>query len=461
MIDDVDLLRRYVENQSEEAFAELVQRRIGLVYSVALRRTLDPHSAADAAQAVFVALARKATALARRPALIGWLHRSAQFAANDIVRANYRRQKREQEIHTMQMLAQEGHDPDWDKLRPVLDDVLADINTRDRDLILLRFVDNQPFAAIGSQLRLTENAARMRVERALEKLRVRLARRGLKSTAAVLTVALTSQVGVAAPTGLAATVTSAALAGATSIGSAAVIVSFLKLMGTTKITAIAASAIALAMVGFGVYEYKRAREATMALNVANQERYNLQTHLRSLERPMSPQDRPSVITSRSSQAQNSQSSTVESTASAPNYQAALGPAKEKLAHIGNPHSSNLGEIKGIDTDTAVVLRAWMEENPDAALQWLASLPTQGNQQMHTTEAMIAIETGNDPDFAFQLANSISLDSSRLARIGDVLRVWAPLDPVAATNAVQSADIPEQDKTILITKIAALKTPPQP
>ena len=63
------------------------------------------------------------------------------------------------------LLNDQPHDADWQKLRPVLDEVLSEIDERDRDAILLRFFDGRPFAEIGERLRLTENAARMRVER--------------------------------------------------------------------------------------------------------------------------------------------------------------------------------------------------------------------------------------------------------------------------------------------------------
>src|SRR4051812_31665999 len=94
--EDSDLLRRYADSGSEAAFAELVQRRIGLVYSVALRHTRgDRHRAEDATQAVFTDLARKAATLSQRPVLAGWLYRSAQFAASALVRAEQRRLARE------------------------------------------------------------------------------------------------------------------------------------------------------------------------------------------------------------------------------------------------------------------------------------------------------------------------------------------------------------------------------
>jgi hypothetical protein len=108
--------------------------------------------------------------------------------------------------------------PDWERVRPVLDQALNEIEERDRDAIVLRFFDGRPFAEIGTQLRLTENAARMRVERALDKLNAALARRGITSTTAALGLALGHQVGVAMPAGLAASVTGTALAGSAAGG---------------------------------------------------------------------------------------------------------------------------------------------------------------------------------------------------------------------------------------------------
>jgi RNA polymerase sigma factor (sigma-70 family) len=248
-LEDSDLLRRYAADGSEAAFAELVRRRIGLVYAVALRQTRgDRHRAEDAAQSVFTDLARKAASLARRPVLVGWLHRSAQFAAAGLIRAEQRRRAREQEAHTMEKIfAGDALAPDWDKLRPLLDEALNEMDERDRDVILLRFFDGRPFAEIGGRLRLTEGAARMRVERALAKLHAALARRGVTSTAAALGIALGSQVGAAAPAGLAATVTGGALA-ASAASAGGWLVTF---MGMTKLQAVIAGGVVVAgTVGF-------------------------------------------------------------------------------------------------------------------------------------------------------------------------------------------------------------------
>src|SRR5882724_9771270 len=47
MMNDSELLRRYAEDASEEAFAELVRRHLHLVYAAAWRQTGDAHRAED------------------------------------------------------------------------------------------------------------------------------------------------------------------------------------------------------------------------------------------------------------------------------------------------------------------------------------------------------------------------------------------------------------------------------
>jgi RNA polymerase sigma factor (sigma-70 family) len=248
-VEDSELLRRYAEERTQSAFAELVRRRIGLVYSVALRQTRgDRHRAADATQAVFTDLARKAAVLCRRPVLAGWLYRSAQFAAAGLIRAEQRRLARETEAQRMEaVLADQSSAPDWDKVRGLLDDVLSEMDDSDRDAILLRYFDDRPFAEIGAQLRLSENAARMRVERALDKLNGALGRRGITSSSAALGVALAQQIGTATPAGLAATVTGTALA-QTAVTAGASLASW---FAVSKLQAGLAAAIAIG--GGGAY----------------------------------------------------------------------------------------------------------------------------------------------------------------------------------------------------------------
>ncbi|HXP61015.1 MAG TPA: sigma-70 family RNA polymerase sigma factor [Dongiaceae bacterium] len=214
---DVELVRRYVTERSEAAFAELVRRYIDLVYSAALRQVFgDEQQAEDVTQVVFSDLAGKSHRLMRHTSLAGWLYTSTRYAAASMRRAEQRRSLREQEAHIMNQLTQAtGTEPNWEQVRPVLDEAMHELREVDREAILLRFFDRLPLAEVGSHLGVTENTARMRVERATEKLRARLALRGICSTAAALGTALAQQAVGTAPSALASRVAArATVAGA-------------------------------------------------------------------------------------------------------------------------------------------------------------------------------------------------------------------------------------------------------
>lgn len=258
MIPDGELLRRYTETDSESAFTELVERHLALVYSAALRQVNgDAHLAQDVAQTVFADLAGKAATLAGRPVLTGWLYTSALFAAAKAVRTEQRRHTREQEAHLMNhLLCDAAPDTDWEKLRPVLDAAMLELNETDREAVLLRYFGNRPHAEIADRLGLSENAARMRVERALDKLHALLSSRGVSTTAALSAVISANAVQVA-PAGLAATLSTAALAGTTL--ATATTATAVKTITMTTLQKTLITATLVAAVGTGIYE---AREAS-------------------------------------------------------------------------------------------------------------------------------------------------------------------------------------------------------
>lgn len=239
-MDDAELLRRYAEAADQAAFTTLVERRLPLVYSAALRQVGgDAHFARDVAQVVFVDLARKARALVDHPFLVGWLYTSTHFAAAKTVRREQRRRQREREAQSMDELTSPDLPPaDWGGLRPTIDAAMQDLNERDREAVLLRFFENRGFAEIGVRLRVGENTARMRVERALEKLHAALVRRGIRSTASALGVALAANAVGAAPAGLASAIAAAVPATAT-LGVSTLLMSVTKLQwaaGATVLT---------------------------------------------------------------------------------------------------------------------------------------------------------------------------------------------------------------------------------
>ena len=214
------LLQRYVADRSEAAFAELVRQYIDLVYSAALRQVNgDATTAQDVTQAVFTDLARKAPRLLRHLSLTGWLYTSTRYLCAKARRTEQRRVAREQEACIMnQLLHSTDSDAAWQELRPVLDEAMHDLSADDREAVLLRFFEQRSLAEIGTRLGLTEDTARKRVARALDKLRAGLARRGITSTVTALGVALVERTVSAAPTGMAGQISRAAAAEAAAGG---------------------------------------------------------------------------------------------------------------------------------------------------------------------------------------------------------------------------------------------------
>lgn len=194
MNEDALLLRRFVEDHAEDAFTEIVRRHLAMVYGTALRRVGgDAHLAQDVAQTVFISFATKAESLRNHVSLAGWLYVATHRATAEAVRREQRRKQHEASAHSMN-LSGTPEDPAVDPaaLRPLLDDALVVLRYDDREAVVLRYFAQRSFAEIASTLRITEEAARKRVERAVEKLHQTLARRGITSTVTALGSALTA-----------------------------------------------------------------------------------------------------------------------------------------------------------------------------------------------------------------------------------------------------------------------------
>lgn len=220
---DGDLLQRFVRDRSEAAFEELVRRHLGLVYSAALRQVnQNRQMAEDVTQVVFANLARKAARLARHGSIAGWLYTSTRFAASTARRSELRRINREQEAHAMQELHKSQPDAEWSEISPFLDEAMHALSEEDREAVVLRHFEQRTFGEIGSRLGISENAARMRTERALEKLHAVLIRKGIALSAAGLAGLLKINAAAAAPYSLVAGIVRAAQASVVSGGIAAI-----------------------------------------------------------------------------------------------------------------------------------------------------------------------------------------------------------------------------------------------
>ncbi|MBL7115929.1 MAG: sigma-70 family RNA polymerase sigma factor [Kiritimatiellae bacterium] len=267
-MNDWTLLNAYVTRDSQEAFTELVTRYMPLVYASAVRRA-GPELAEDISQGVFMILAQKSETLNRkhRGTLAGWLFRATRFASSEAVRQRRRRIEREQ------LVDKEGTQPTgpieevtWREIRPLLDHALDILRPRDRDAVIMRYIQGASFADVGTALGVSENTATKRVERAIDKLRAFFERKQIIVSIPLLASLLSSRAASAGVAALAQTCAAAALASKTAtatISAAAICTAAVKSMAIAQAKSIAAVSCAVLSAGVVV-----TGTTTLALNTA-------------------------------------------------------------------------------------------------------------------------------------------------------------------------------------------------
>jgi RNA polymerase sigma factor (sigma-70 family) len=258
-MDDTDtkLLARYASHHAEDAFAEIVRRHLGLVYSAALRHVRAPQLAEEVAQSTFIKLARHAGQLAPDTILPAWLYQVTRREAIDVVRREASRQLREQ-IAT-EMNAMNATAADWTHIEPLLDEAMHALDDTDRAAVLLRYFENKSLREVGATLGTSENAAQKRLARAVERLREFFAKRGVTVGAQGLVVVISANAVQAAPVGLAGTLSTAAVFGGATLTTTATATATKAIVMTTTQKVLITVALAAA-VGTGIYEGRQATQ---------------------------------------------------------------------------------------------------------------------------------------------------------------------------------------------------------
>lgn len=232
---DQELLRRYAEQGqgAESAFRSLVGRHVNLVFSTALRGVKDAGAASEISQNVFIMLARKSHWLCGQTTVAPWLHKATLLEIRKWWRGEYRRQRREQtavELNTVMkddvslLKALEGE----------LDEGLLTLREAERTVLILRYFEGLSHKEIGARVGAREDAVRMRINKALDRLTEFFRRHGYAVPAAATTSAVLTTSVKAAPAGFAKLAASSALraGGAGSVG--ALKLTIAKLSGLTQ-----------------------------------------------------------------------------------------------------------------------------------------------------------------------------------------------------------------------------------
>ncbi|MDB6077554.1 MAG: polymerase, sigma-24 subunit, subfamily [Akkermansiaceae bacterium] len=196
---------RYLQSGNQQAFATVVREHLPLVHSAALRLTRDAGLAEEVSQTVFIRLAALGNGLPKGLTLPVWLHRVTRSVSIDMIRTETRRRRRE--TTAAATFAGEGGGASaapfaWEKISPVIDEVIARLPAADRELVLSRFFTGCSHAAIAATLGLSEDAVRMRLKRAVEKMRGLLERRGIVTSSALLALCLPAHAAPVVPDGL-------------------------------------------------------------------------------------------------------------------------------------------------------------------------------------------------------------------------------------------------------------------
>jgi RNA polymerase sigma factor (sigma-70 family) len=261
---DQILLARYTSTNDQQAFKELVDRHLPLVYATATRQLRGPGNGEDdVAQAVFLLLSQKAKTISPT-ALTTWLYRVTTYSCQNQRKSSSIRNRHEKEAA---MRAQSAIAPspsvaaEHQELRMVLDEALARLGEKERGAILVCYLQSRTAAETGESLGISAEAVEKRLERGIEKLRHFFAQKGFVIPAASAVALMTAEAAIAAPPALATTIaTVTTTASVPAIGIANGVAAMMKITAAKLTAIIAASVILLLAAGTLIVLQRRASE---------------------------------------------------------------------------------------------------------------------------------------------------------------------------------------------------------
>jgi RNA polymerase sigma factor (sigma-70 family) len=212
-MNDVERISLYRAHRRPADLEPVIRRHLDWVHAAALRQVgADPHLAADVTQAAFLALATRPPRMKDDAALAGWLFGVTRYTAWRAIRAQSRRRHHETEAAKMRSASDPSEhlsEAQWQQIAGTLDAAIARLPRDQRESVVLRFFQQRSYAEVGSAMQISEEAARKRVSRGLERLRELLAARGIETPAEALSAGLLVYATKPAPVAVSLTVGSA------------------------------------------------------------------------------------------------------------------------------------------------------------------------------------------------------------------------------------------------------------
>jgi RNA polymerase sigma factor (sigma-70 family) len=184
-LSDRELLHRFAQERDETAFTALVRRHGPMVLNVARRVLHNDHDAEDVFQATFLVLLRKAPTLCWQQSVGNWLYEVAYRLALKAKTAAARRSRHEAQV--VQPKSNEmPPDLTWQELQTLLDEELNRLPVSYRVPLILCYLEGSTRDEAAQRLGWSLSTLKRRLERGRELLRLRLVRRGLTVSAALL-----------------------------------------------------------------------------------------------------------------------------------------------------------------------------------------------------------------------------------------------------------------------------------
>jgi RNA polymerase sigma factor (sigma-70 family) len=396
-------LREYSECGSEAAFAELVRRHVDFVFSAALRLIRDAHLAQDVSQKVFLALAQQAGQLLNHAVLSGWLHRITHNLSVNAIQADVRRRIREQKAATMNEVFAAESEGAWETVAPYLDAALNELSEPDRNAVLLRYFEHKSAREMAEALGISCEAAQKRVNRAVDRLRELFSKRGIAVGANGLIVLITANAVQSAPAGLATTISTAVLAGASLHASAAIATTKIITMTTLQKTIIAS--VIAATLGAGIYEVR------VAANHRDLDSALKQPQVAAEPQPMSPNPVP---------ANTSGGRALQARLAAPRTSRPVTNSSSAVPFRETQFYSFL--TNQVPKLTLAQIEPYLQANGRSAASLLAGFRTTTNASL-LTEAMEKYPT--DPQVAFAAAIRLNAPAEERRKWVDAFKQSAP------------------------------------